>query len=268
MKLFKRIITSIFFNPKRPFYSRTLFWFSRKYVGFWYGEATPHQKTNGEFRLLNIILKRAKIIFDVGANIGLFAEEVAKTSSVSIHCFEPDKECFHILISKLGQNKNVVLNNKAVGEKAEEKTFYLQDRPVLNSFHTQEKASNRPATPVQVITLDNYCQEKNIHHIDFLKIDTEGHDIFVLKGAQQLLAQKTIDCIQFEIAQESVSARVFLKDFVDLFKKYGYTLYRIRPQSLLELNYSPGEEMFSYMNFLALSPQVEKSYQSELIGNI
>lgn len=273
LRFIRKLARAIFCNPHRPVYIRPLFIFARTYVGFYNGEATPDGETNGEFRVLSGILKRPsegrpRVIFDVGANIGLFTERaIGLDPSVFVHCFEPDPNCLSLLSAKVAQNGRIILNDFALGEKEEERTFYLQDRPVLNSLHKPDAVSGRPAVLVRVRRLDEYCTKRAIRHIDFLKIDTEGHDLFVLKGASALLEHAAIDFIQFEIARESIDARIFLKDFVTLCAPYHYEIFRIRPQSLLRLEYTPAEESFTYMNFLAVSPNIDRQFLAAVINH-
>lgn len=259
---------ALLLSANRRLYSPTAYKIARKYVGFWNGEAFPDPELNGEFRLLGIIAQGTKVIFDVGANIGKFSLQCFKLSNtLAVHAFEPDKDCLALMKgSKTDGQSAWFLNQIALGDKKETRTFYLQERAVLNSFHTDTKPSRRPPTTVEVETIDSYCEQHAIRHIDFMKIDTEGHDIFVLKGAAQMLEQCAIDFIQFEIARESVAARVFLKDFVDLFDRYHYSVYRIRPKSLYQLVYSPQEEMFTYTNFFAISPKASPEIRKKLIG--
>jgi FkbM family methyltransferase len=270
MNLIKMLGKALVHTANRRLYSPTAYKIARKYVGFWNGESFPDPEINGEFRLLRTIAPRSRVIFDIGANIGKFSQECFELNpALSVHAFEPDKEC-HDEIQKNTALKQAkwFLNACALGDKEESRTFYLQDRKVLNSFHTSTKSSGRSPVTVKVETVDMYCQRHAIRHIDFMKIDTEGHDIFVLKGAVQMLERRAIDFIQFEIARESIAARVFLKDFIDLFEHYGYTVYRVRPKSLDELAYSPQEEMFTYMNFFAMSPKAPSELREKLRGDL
>lgn len=57
---------------------------------------------------------------------------------------------------------------------------------------------DRKSISVSVSTLDAYCQSHKIHRIDFLKIDTEGFEIQVLRGARSLIEQDAIDFVQLE----------------------------------------------------------------------
>jgi hypothetical protein len=84
-----------------------------------------------------------------------------------------------------------------------------------------------------------------------LKIDTEGSELEVLKGAEKMLCNKKIDIIQFEFNSLNVISRVFLKDFYDILK--DFSLYRINTNCLIPLpKYDTENEIFKYQNFLAV----------------
>src|SRR6185436_3522307 len=91
--------------------------------------------------------------------------------------------------------------------------------------------------------------------VDFLKIDTEGNELKVLKGAQSLLQKNAIRAIQFEFNEMNVVSRVFLRDFYDILA--GYTFYRLLPDGLLPLGrYSARNEIFAFQNIFAVNDAV------------
>src|SRR3990167_6059340 len=101
MKLFNRLILSLLMNRRRPRYSNVLFKFCSKYVDFCYGDNDFDRSTNGEYELLKKIIPRSKVIFDVGANIGDYSDEVSRLKpGIAIHAFEPDPRAFEKLIEK------------------------------------------------------------------------------------------------------------------------------------------------------------------------
>ena len=264
-----RIGKKIFFNYERPLYSASLYRFCRKYEGFYNGESLPDQGKNGEYRVLKILAQNARVIIDVGANTGSFTK-LARASAPAhcmIHSFEPDAASYKKLTHLVDTQglTNVFCRESAVGEEVEKKTFQIKARSVLNSFYTHPRTETTASVVIPVTTLDAYCHEHKITRIDFLKIDTEGHDLFVLRGAKELLKEKRIDCIQFELAQESVYAKVFLKDFTDLLSSYGYEVYKLRSQDLLPFTYDPSHERFTYMNYVALSPELSPDVRRSLI---
>jgi FkbM family methyltransferase len=251
MKLLQWLAEKTILNWKRPFYSRNLFLVCSRYLDLWYGDNNFDRRTNGEFWLLEKLMPRANIVFDVGANSGDYSAEILKINPmVSVHAFEPDPEPY----AKLKEFP-LVANNIALGEKRGIKTLYRASKSAHNSFYPLE--SGRTPIAVNVTTLDAYCEKRGIHHIDFLKIDVEGYEFFVLKGAEKLLKRQGIDYIQFEFSGATIESRVFLKDFIEFFNTYGYDLYRIRAQDVQKVEHAPDKERFTLTNYLAIKRGIQ-----------
>lgn len=250
MKSIGRLATRIFMNRRHPKYIKTLFKFCSKYVDFCYGDNDFDRVTNGEYRLLKEIIPKAQVVFDIGANTGDYSQEILNINGrAEIHAFEPDPRAFGKL-----KEKKVIANNCAVGKAPGEVTLHLhKNKTVLNSLlplHDETLLLEKKM--VQIDTTDRYAATKNISHIDFMKIDVEGYEFFVLEGARELLKKKAIDLIQFEFSGASAEARTFLKDFIDLLKTHGYSLYRVKPLSIEPVVYYPDQERFTLTNYLAV----------------
>ncbi len=85
-----------------------------------------------------------------------------------------------------------------------------------------------------------------------MKLDTEGHELEVLKGATGLISQDAIGVIQFEFNEMNVLSRVFLRDFYRLLE--GYYMYRLDSNRLVPLyRYSSENEIFRFQNFVAFN---------------
>ena len=69
----------------------------------------------------------------------------------------------------------------------------------------------RNATTVRTETLDGFCAKNKINLIDFMKIDVEGFELNVLKGAELMLSGGKIKLIQFEFTQLNAVVGVFFK---------------------------------------------------------
>ena len=80
---------------------------------------------------------------------------------------------------------------------------------------------------VQVTTLDLYCAQHNIAHIHFMKIDTEGNDLRVLRGAKEMLRAERIDVAQFEYNHAWINARAYLRDAFELVDGTPYRVARV-----------------------------------------
>jgi hypothetical protein len=104
---------------------------------------------------------------------------------------------------------------------------------------------------VQVNTLDKLAEQLSFSKIDFLKIDVEGNELSVLKGAKNLLSQGAIDFVQIEFGHAARAARVYLHDIFNFISEYEYTFFVIMPKGLMPLDFSPSiENRYSCINFL------------------
>lgn len=123
------------------------------------------------------------LMLDVGAQIGNSMNALA-AAGWSVYCFEPNPVCLDILRerSKLFQN-NVNIIDKAVSDKDNQNVnFYISDGNLgISSLHAFTN-SHIKLKKVKTITLKKFIKQNNINNIDFLKIDTEGHDLSVLNG--------------------------------------------------------------------------------------
>jgi FkbM family methyltransferase len=151
--------------------------------------------------LIKKSLTPSSVFFDVGANIGSITLPVARTTGAKVYAFEPSKLSFPFLKKNVLDNNldNIILNNYAV---------YSEDRIQLQFYESEEKYGNSSFSNtikdqqhyfVQTVSLDNYCNRNKVSKINMLKIDVQGYEIEVLKGALSLLKKKGIDVIIFEM---------------------------------------------------------------------
>ncbi len=247
MNIIKFVLDRTLLNWKHPIYSPALFKFSSKYLDLWYGDNNFDRNTNGEYRLLRFLMPRCAVVFDVGANIGEYSSEMLRINpSLTVYAFEPDPVPFSQL-----EKSGVRANNIALGDKNEKRVLYRDGKSTHNSFY---RVHDQTTTPVEVptTTIDTYCAEHGIPHIDFLKVDVEGFEFSVLRGAEGMLVRNAIDYVQFEFSGATIESRTFLRDFLELFRKYGYDLYRIKATSVELVEYRPDKERFTLTNYIAV----------------
>jgi FkbM family methyltransferase len=163
-------------------------------------------------------------VFDVGAHYGETAIKFAVAfPRARIHCFEPDPKNYVKLVRNLGQR--CILNCAAIG--ATETTVKLER--CADSAMTRVSANG--TIPVQMTTLVNYCGSRP-QHVDVLKIDAEGHDMDVLKGAEPLMAAGGITLIQIECsANPENTYHVPFEDVCAYLIPFGYRLFGIYNQN-------------------------------------
>lgn len=228
-------------------------------------------KVSGEQHLITKVLPAIiendnPIFFDVGANIGKYSTSLSDTfPNATIYAFEPHPNNFSVLKESSTLNK-LKSYNVAVGDVRGELTLYDRadqngsthaslHEAVISEIHKQDTVT----FTVAVETLDDFAKDEKLTHIDFLKIDTEGNELAVLKGASTLLENGNIRCIHFEFNEMNIVSRVFFRDFRKTL--CNYDLFRLLPNGLLHLGDSPlSTELFAYQNIIALPKHMETRF--------
>lgn len=125
---------------------------------------------------------KSKVMVDVGAHFGGSLERFAH-DGWRIYAFEPDPQNRAILSSYCRNISGVTIDSRAVSNQDnEDRPFYKSEVSTgissLSSFHSTHKQIGTVST----VTLKSIFRENDIKSLGFLKIDTEGHDLFVLQG--------------------------------------------------------------------------------------
>lgn len=148
------------------------------------------------------LVKDPKVIFDVGSNRGIVSKAYHDMfNNVVIHAFEPNVE-YHPGFKDQNVNTNYILNSFVLSDSNNTLPFYLNKSGDTNSLYsaipTYDVLKNVGMMEVQSMTLDEYCIKNNIEHIDILKMDTQGAEYSILKGATNMLSNKKISLIYTE----------------------------------------------------------------------
>lgn len=238
--------------PRSRFLYKACHIYLRHYFGFNYGLDSD----DGELWLAAQVLKSkpAPTVFDVGANVGDWTLAVlALNPRAHIHAFEPGRTAFERLAARVTAPE-VKLNRHGVGAKRETLTFYEYGVSAVSTFHANENRQAIGSYPVEIVSVSDYCQENNIDKIDFLKIDTEGHDFWVLQGAESLLKEQHIEVVQFEYGPGNIDSHVLLKDIFGFLGQLPYKVFRLYPRHLLPVpNYSTELENFINVNYVLIA---------------
>ncbi len=165
-----------------------------------YGGNSDFNK-NGESEILRYVKNKLDaeridnpIIFDGGANVGLYAKEVISVfDTPEIHCFEPCKTTYQKLSENLSTNHGVIVNNLGLSERIGSDTLYYNDKESGLSSLFNRQISHLVGfdldmkEEVELTTIDEYCEKNNISNIDLLKLDIEGGEFAALLGARKML---------------------------------------------------------------------------------
>jgi FkbM family methyltransferase len=230
-------------------------------VGMNYGEGFLID-ISGELDLLARIHSEytgsdACVILDVGANAGGYTQAALEIfrDRCRVHAFEPSTVAAGKFAVNIGTDARVCLHRLALADTAGVAKLYSDsegspiatlnpDSPgvIHGSLHAFEE--------VPIATLDGFCRDNGIERIHLLKMDTEGSELTILKGASAMLAAGRIDGIQWEFGYDNVYSRTFFRDFYELLSPQ-YHLFRLVKDGLYPLSGAYPYEVFRTINYYA-----------------
>lgn len=198
-------------------------------------------RTNGELLILDLSVAARDagmefVALDVGADVGEWTSALenrlsAKCASSRIYAFEPVASTRLLLEKNLGQGAHASVTVVPAGLSnvaGAGLMFVVDDGAGTNSLHAGDRPPNRTAEVV-MDTVDRFCAQQKIDHVDLMKIDTEGHDFAVLEGSLGMLGRSAIDVVQFEYNHRWVFAHRFLRDVFAFLEPLHYRLGKVTP---------------------------------------
>jgi FkbM family methyltransferase len=230
--------------------------------GLGVGNPTADVITPSEERLVRRLAANDQLtVFDVGAHVGEYASRLRQLSpKARIWSFEPHPTSFEQLSAVAAKAGIEALN---LGLSDRPGTVKLYDHAsgsgsahaslhehVIETIHS----GNAQAIEVEVTTVDDFMKAHEVAHLNLLKVDAEGHELAILRGAQSGIATGAIDIVQFEFNEMNVVSRVFFKDFYDVLP--GYSFYRMVVDGLVPIGdyRARTHEMFVLHNVIAIRP--------------
>lgn len=190
-----------------------------------------------EMEIVKKNLREGDTFIDVGANVGyvtaVAAGRVGKTGQV--HSFEPIPEYFQRLqeLANINTKFKIIVNQCALGEDEGTETIYMTNLPnigwntMIRGFMSKE--TQKKSIQVPVIRLDKYIKEKKLSNIKLIKIDTEGFELFILKGLEGFFINtNSRPMILVEIAPGAYPLLgCQMSDLFDFMQKYSYLPFHI-----------------------------------------
>jgi methyltransferase, FkbM family len=180
--------------------------------------------------------RKGWIILDIGAHVGLYSIWASRKVGEAgfVVAFEPNPLSYRWLVSNIELNKvsNIKTLPFALGDKLEKKTLYVAEKNVGVSSLIKSHVLHNPSgkysissrCTVQVLTLD-YLLEKSpriigklLQLVDLAKIDVEGYEMNVLRGAKKVLEEGLVKRFIIEVHKDQVGT----EDIVNYLSTYGY----------------------------------------------
>ena len=127
------------------------------------------------------------VLYDVGANIGLYSLVFAETRARHVHSFEPGVTALSFLRKNIARAKlrNVVIHPIALTDRSGTCRFVLDAMTTATSHVAGEWEAG---VDVPCADLDTYVRDQKLPVPDLVKIDVEGHDMAVLRGMRRVLS--------------------------------------------------------------------------------
>jgi len=160
-------------------------------------------------------LKPDSVILDCGANIGIFSLYASSLSPKGkIYSFEPTEGIFGILHKNIvsnGLERRIFAYNLALGDKKRMAEIIINDNynitanTILDSDFLKGRESNyNKKESVEMTTIDDFIRENNIQKVDFIKMDTEGYEKQILKGARLTIKKfhPVIACSAYHLPED------------------------------------------------------------------
>ncbi|SPE32313.1 hypothetical protein SBA5_970038 [Candidatus Sulfotelmatomonas gaucii] len=198
------------------------------------------------------VLRPGDVFYDVGSSAGVFALDFAKSiPGLTVFAFEPQPSLAkHIRLSiDANQFDRVKLLEILLGDKVGEGSLFLTSHSIHASTIPRERRYRELRLPLR--TLDDLAAAGEVAPPDFIKIDVEGSELNVFKGAETML-QAHQPSIVFEADENMRRMGYATGDLLDLLTKAGpYTFFLIDAVGAL----TPLRKPYPFGNFLALSPR-------------
>ena len=218
-------------------------------------------------------LPQNPVIFDIGANIGSMALRFAqRTPFVKVYAFEPTNFAYNKLMRNLSLNPELARRITPV-------QVFLSDRSVSNSHmkaysswrvdgrvtdaHPLHGGTIKSAASVPAVTIDDFCIENKVPRIDLIKIDTDGHELRVLKGARRTVA-RYVPYIIFELGIYVMQEMgIEFEQFYSYFLEFNYKLLNAKNGRNVTLqNFGYQIPRRSTIDIIAIPPNTTVSYGS------
>lgn len=159
-------------------------------------------------------LKEESVVLDCGANIGIFSLYAHSLSSKNhIYSFEPSKRIFDILSKNVIENNLINIHpfNFAIGDRNEEVDIKISGNALGNGDTVSDSnlkdytlVKQCPKQKVRMVTIDAFVKENNLKRVDFIKMDTEGYEKQIIKGAKETIKKfhPVISCSAYHLPED------------------------------------------------------------------
>lgn len=191
------------------------------------------------------LIKSDTVIVDIGSNIGTAALHAAATAKNGmVYAYEPDSANYSSLRENMSLNhfENIVTIQKALGEIPTRSKLFKVNR--FNNGMNRILPEGSPVQDFEIIevsTLDEEMKRLKPIRIDLIKIDVEGYELNVLKGARQVLEQfhplLVVEVVDVNLKNNGQSSA----EVIEFLKLFGYKFMDLKNGNALTQSHYPME---------------------------
>ncbi len=219
----------------------------------------------GEKKFIKMIKKDLKLSLDIGANTGTYTRMLLTETKSNVVAFEPMPLSFKNLKKIQSINKTrLQLFKVALGNKNRFSKIFFSDLSSEKATLVDNleeisfiKKSHNKSIKINVKKLDNFFNYFKKQKIDFIKIDTEGYELEVLKGAKRIIKKHRPKYIQIEFNWHQLIQNQTIYNFSKILKNYD--VFRILPYNsgLEKVNPArPENNIFHLSNFVFIRKDI------------
>lgn len=184
-------------------------------------------------------------ILDVGCNKGFYTDNLLKTfKDANYYLFDPSERFINIVNNKFDNLDNINTFNLAISDTDNEYVDFYELKSDDDDVEGMSSLTNRnvfsryeySVKKINTTKLDTFIDNSGIKHIDFIKIDTEGQELKILRGLHESLKANIVDFIQIEYGDCSIENGFSLIDILTFIDELNYTLLTYANGDLIQVN--------------------------------
>jgi len=268
MKLSKKIFfyTTVIFLLKFNFFKKisnlfiNAYFIEKGYCFDW--KYLMGKSSNDLFRGENIFISKfddlkLKNCIDVGCNIGDFSKEILKNKNTNVVAFEPLPLCRENLKEIHNEYSSRFINYEyALSNKEGFDYIYFGDKNSSGLASLEKKINNidyvdvvnKNTIKIELKKLNDFIDKENFRDIDFIKIDTEGHEFKVLEGGLDFIKKNNVKIVQIEFNWHNLFTNNTIYQFSDILDNYVLTQLNLLNGKLI-----PKDKNHYFSNIFQLS---------------
>ena len=183
-----------------------------------------------------LLLKNNLIYIDIGASGGVQPKWLNLTKNFKSILFEPNKKAYNKLIKKKKENEIIIQgalsdkkNNLSINicKDPQSSSFYEPNYQFLKKFNNHQRFEIVSKEDIETQTLDFSLNEQEILDVDFIKIDTQGYELNIIKGSEETLKEVIGIEVECELTQMYLDQPLFSNVLEHLLSK-EFALFDIK----------------------------------------